>query len=184
MPIVKLSQSFINNDLHCPEGKSRIEFCDMDQPGLYVEVRSTSQGQGTFYWRYKDSTGKTCHQKIGRTSDISLADARKQAKTLKAEIALGADPRATAKAQRAIPTLGDFFDETYLPYAKVHKRSWKRDVQLFSRIRTAFGHLRLDQIQKQKVAVFHAGLMEVEGLSASSADHCPKLLRRICSRAL
>ncbi len=159
MPIIKLTQSFINNDLRCPEGKSRIEFCDMDQPGLYVEVRSTSQGSGTFYWRYKDSTGKTCHQKIARTSDISLADARKQAKTLKAEISLGADPRATAKAQRAIPTLGDFFDETYLPYAKVHKRSWKRDVQLFSRIKAAFGHLRLDQVQKQKVAVFHAGLM-------------------------
>ena len=183
MPVIKLTQSFISTNLHCESSKSRIEFCDMDQPGLYVEVRSTSQGQGTFYWRYKDGTGKTCHQKIGRTSDISLADARKQAKTLKAEISLGADPRATAKAQRAIPTLGDFFDETYLPYAKVHKRSWKRDVQLFSRIRTAFGHLRLDQVQKQKVAVFHAGLMEVEGLSAASADHHPKLLRRICSMA-
>jgi site-specific recombinase XerD len=155
----------------------------MDQPGLYVEVRSTSQGQGTFYWRYKDSTGKTCHQKIGRNSDITLADARKQAKTLKAEISLGADPRATAKAQRAIPTLGDFFDDTYLPYAKVHKRSWKRDVQLFSRIRAAFGHLRLDQIQKQKVAVFHAGLLE-EGLSGSSCDHHPKMLRRLCAMSM
>ncbi|MFA6016398.1 MAG: site-specific integrase [Gallionellaceae bacterium] len=184
MPIVKLTQSFINNDLHVPEGKARSEMCCSDQPGLYVEVRATSQGQGTFYWRYKDNTGKTCHQKIGRTSDITLADARKQAKTLKAEISLGADPRATAKAQRAIPTLGDFFDETYLPYAKVHKRSWKRDVQLFSRIRAAFGHLRLDQVQKQKVAVFHAGLMENEGLSAASADHHPKLLRRMFSMAI
>jgi len=184
MPVIKLTQNFISNNLHCPEGKNRIEMCCSEQPGLYVEVRATSQGQGTFYWRYKDITGKTCHQKIGRTSDISLADARKQAKTLKAEIELGADPRGDAKSKRAIPTLSDFFDDTYLPYAKVHKRSWKRDVQLFSRIRAAFGHLRLDQVQKQKVAVFHAGLMETEDLSAASADHHPKLLRRMFSMAI
>ena len=184
MPIVKLSQSFISNNLHCPAGKSRIEFCDMDQPGLYVEVRSTSQGNGTFYHRYKDLSSKTCHQKIGRTSDISLANARKQAKTLKAEIALGADPRAAAKVQRAIPTLKKFFDSTYYPWSRSHKRSHIRDLQLFSRIDKAFGHLRLDQVQKQKVAVFHAGLMEIEGLSAASADHHVKLARRMFSMAI
>lgn len=103
---------------------------------------------------------------------------------IKANIALnGADPRAELKAKRAMPTLTEFFDDTYLPYAKVHKRSWKRDVQLFARIKEKFGRLRLDQVQKQQVAVFHAGLME-EGLSAASADHHPKLLRRMLSMAI
>ena len=184
MPVVKLTQHFITSSLHCPEGKSRIEMCCSEQPGLYIEVRATNQGQGTFYWRYKDSTGKTCHQKIGRTADISLADARKHARTLKAEIALGADPRGDVKAKRAIPTLSDFFTDTYLPYAKVHKRSWQRDVQLFARLRKAFGAVRLDLIEKRKVAVFHANLVKEEGLSASSADHHPKLLRRILSMAI
>lgn len=90
MPIVKLTQAFIDNNLQCPSNKSRIEYCCQELPGLYVEIRATSQGQGTYYLRYKDSTGKTCHQKIARTTDISLQDARKRAKTLKAEIALGA----------------------------------------------------------------------------------------------
>src|SRR5512136_87918 len=89
MAIIKISQQFINNELHCPDGNTRIEYCDSDLPGLYIEVRTTRQGQGTYYLRYKDSTGKTCHQKIGRTTDMTLADARKKAKTLKAEIALG-----------------------------------------------------------------------------------------------
>lgn len=57
-------------------------------------------------------------------------------------------------------------------------------MQLFARIKAAFGHLRLDQVQKQQVAVFHAGLMENEGLSAGSADHHPKLLRRMLSMAI
>lgn len=184
MPIVKLTQQFIANDLRCPEGKSRVEFCCSEQPGLYVEVRATNQGQGTYYYRYKDVSGKTCHQKISRTTDMSLAEARKHAKTLKAEIALGADPRGEIKAKRAIPTLSDFFTDTYLPYAKVHKRSWQRDVQLFARLRTAFGAVRLDLIEKRKVAVFHANLVKEEGLSAASADHHPKLLRRIFSMAI
>jgi len=39
---IKLSQQFMNNNLHCPEGKHRIEFCDTELPGLYIEVRATS----------------------------------------------------------------------------------------------------------------------------------------------
>ena len=62
MPIIKLTQAFINKSLQCPSNKTRIEYCDSELPGLYVEVRATSQGQGTYYLRYKDSTGKTCHQ--------------------------------------------------------------------------------------------------------------------------
>lgn len=78
--------------------------------------------------------------------------------------------------------LNDFYNDTYLPYAKVHKRSWMRDTQLYARLQVKFGHLRLDQITKQQVAVFHAGLLE-GGLSAASADHHPKLLRRMFSMA-
>ena len=99
MPIIKLTQPFINNELHCTEGKVRIEICDIDLPGLYVEVRKSSPGQGTYYLRYKDSKGKTCHQKISKTHEMTLVEARKAAKTLKAEINLGADPRGEEKAK-------------------------------------------------------------------------------------
>ncbi len=72
MPIIKITQPFINNELHCPEGKVRIEYCDIDLPGLYVEVRKSSPGQGTYYLRYKDSKGKTCHQKISKTHEMTV----------------------------------------------------------------------------------------------------------------
>lgn len=179
MPIISLTQALIPT-LQCPEGKSRIEYCDKELPGLLLEVRSS--GASTFSLRYKTNL-QTKYIKLGTSELITLAEARKKAKALKAEIALGADPRGEAKARRAIPTLTDFFNESYLPYAKVHKRSWQRDVQLFARIRNKFGHLRLDQVQKQQVAVFHAGLIE-EGLSAASADHHPKLMRRMFSMAI
>lgn len=184
MPIIKLTQSFINNDLHCPEGKSRIEFCCADQPGLYVEVRATSQGQGTFYWRYKDNTGKTCHQKIGRTSDISLADARKQAKTLKAEIALGADPRGESKKQKQVLTYTEFFVDFYLPYITPRKRSWYSDESLFrNRLKAAFGDKRLNQITRQQIQSFHTGLLN-EGLAPATCNHHVKLLKHSLNMAI
>lgn len=177
MPVIKLTQAFITHDLQCPGDKSRIEYCDSELPGLYVEVRSTSQGQGTYYLRYKDATGKTCHQKIGRTTDLSLTDARKIAKTLKAEIALGADPRAEEKAREAVLTFCEFFEQHYLPYVKPRKRSWKRDDELYRlRIKKVFGQKRLNQITRQQVQQFHTALKE-EGLAAATCNHHIKLLR-------
>ena len=184
MPIVKLTPSFISNELQCPNPKKRIEYCDDELPGLYVEVRSTRQGQGTYYLRYKDSSGKTCHQKIGRTVQMSLTDARKQVKALKAEIALGADPRAEDKARKAILTFKEFFDKHYLPYVAVRKRSWKRDEELYRlRIKDKFGNLRLNQISRQQIMGFHTELKD-EGLAASTCNHHIKLLRHAFNLAV
>ncbi len=182
MPIVKnLNQDFITHHLHCPEGKSRIEYCS---DGLYVEVRATSPGQGTYYLRYKDSTGKTCHQRIGRTTEIDLADARKKAKTLKAEIALGADPRGEEKARKEVLTFEKFMEEHYLPHKKPRKRSYKRDEELFRlRLQGKFGHLRLNQITRQQVQLFHTGLLD-GGLAPASCDHHVKLLRHALNLAV
>jgi integrase len=184
MPVVKLSQDFITQHLQCPEGKDRIEYCDTELPGMYVEVRSTSQGQGTYYLRYKDRNGKTCHQKVGRTSEVELADARKQAKTLKAEISLGADPRATEKAKKEVLTFSDFFEDHYIPYVKPRKRSWKRDDELYTlRIKEVFGHKRLNQITRQQIQSFHTELL-TSGLAPATCDHHVKLIKHALNLAV
>jgi integrase len=184
MPIVRLTQNFITNNLHCPYPRLRIEYCDEELGGLYVEVRSTRQGHGTYYLRYKDHAGKTCHLKLGRTTDMALADARKQAKAFKAQIALGSDPGAEKKARRAIPTFTELFEEHYLPYVKPRKRSWKRDDELYRlRIKKVFGHCRLDQISRQQIQSFHTGLLE-EGLAPATCDHHIKLMKHALNLAI
>jgi len=176
MPIVKLTQSFIEHDLQCPEGKTRIEYCDKELPGMYVLV-SAAGNVASFFLRYKDRAGKTCHQKIGRTSDISLADARKQAKALKAEIAAGSDPRGEERAKQAAQTFAEFFEDRLLPYLKQRKRSWEKDEGMFRlRLKEEFGHLRLDQITKHHAQAFHSNL-KAGGLSGATCDHHVKLLR-------
>ena len=180
MPIVKITQDFIAQSLQCPAGKTRIELCDIDLPGLYIEVRATSQGRGTYYLRYKDAAGKTCHQKIGRTTDMSLAEARRGAKTLKAEIQLGADPRGDVKAQRAVITVDAFFTDHYFPYVKPRKRSWQRDDELYRlRIKPQFGDRRLNEVTRQQIQTFHTGVL-ASGLSPATADHHVKLISRPC----
>lgn len=188
--IEKLDQTFIDSKLICPAGKSRIEYVDPMRTGLYVEVRATGPGQGTYYLRYKDPTGKTCHQKLGRTIEMTLAEARKQAKNLKASITMGADPRGEERARKAVPTFSEFFRESYLPYARPRKRSWKKDDGLYRMyIADRFGKVRINEVRRQDVQEFHAGLLEKvldsgKKLSPASADHVVKLIRQMLNKAV
>jgi integrase len=184
MPILKLTQDALAALLVCPSGRTRFEFCDTEVRGLYIEARATAPGQGTYYLRYKDGGGKTCHQKIARTTEITLTDARKKARTLKAEIQLGADPRGEVKAQRAVITLDDFFISHYLPYAKPRKRSWERDEELYRlRIKAVFGDRRLNEITRQQIQTLHTSILE-SGLSPATADHHVKLIRQALNKAI
>ena len=182
--IVKLTESFILNGLQCSTGKKREEMVDSVVPGLFIEVRAASQGQGTYYYRYKDVNAHTQTKKLGRSTDITLTEARNEAKALRAEVALGANPRADEKAAKAVITLDDFFNDHYLAYAKSHKRSWGRDEELYRlRIKAVFGHKRLNQITRLQVQNFHASVLN-EGLAAASANHHIKLIRRMFNLAI
>jgi site-specific recombinase XerD len=184
MAIVKLTPEFISKQLVCPDDVNRIEFVSDERSGLYVEVRKGSNGYGSYYLRYKDANNKSCHQKIGRTQDMSLAEAKAAVKTLKAEIALGADPRAEEKARLAVISYDTFFDEYYFPYAKSHKRSYGRDAELYRlRISPAFGNRRLNEVSRLQIQKFHAKLMN-EGLAAATANHHIKLIRRMLNLAI
>ena len=181
--IIKLTDSIVSK-LQCPPDKNRMEWCDTEVKGMYV-LGSSSGSVLTYYLRYKDVHGKTCHQKIGRTSEISLADARKQAKQLKAEItANGRDPRAEAKAQKAVLTLDEFWTQHYLPFATPRKRSIKRDEQIFRhQLQPTLGKLRLNQITRQQILALMAK-HKASGLSEASADHIGRLARRLFTLAV
>lgn len=184
MPVLMLSEAFVANGLVVPVSKIRIEYCDSQVPGLYIEVRATSPGSGTYYLRYKNERGTTAHQKLGRTGDFSLGEARRKAKLKKAEIALGSDPRGEEKARKAVITYADFFNLNYLPHVTSRKRSWKRDEELFRlRIEPVFGNMRLNEITRQKIQTFHASILD-EGLSHASADHHLKLIRHSLNLAV
>jgi len=184
MPVVKLTETFIKNQLICPEGQNRIEYCDSDVKGLYVLVSAANPGEGGYYLRFKDGNNKTCHQKIGRTKEISLANVRKEAGRLKLEIAQGANPVAEKKAQKAIITFAELMESHYLPYVQPRKRSWKKDEEMFRlRLNAVFGSQRLNQITRQQIQAFHTALKN-DGLSESTCNHYVKLLKQAFNLAI
>lgn len=184
MAKIKMDANFLKYGLVCSEGKERIEFVPDDLPGMYLLVTATTPGQGTYFHRYKNGAGKTCHIKVGRTTEISLAEARKQVIKLKGETSTGKDPQAEEKARKAVITLDDFMADHYLPYVVPRKRSWKRDEELYRlRIKDAFGHLRLNQLDRKCLQTFHASLLK-KNLSPASCDHHIKLLRYALNMAV
>jgi integrase len=184
MPILQLTQTIMNNLPHCPNGKARMELCDTAVKGLYVEVRATSPGIGTYYLRYKDIGGKTCHRKLGKTTEVKLAPIKEKALQVKGDIANGKDPKEVAVQRKAIPTLTEFFEDKYLPHAKQHKRTWRNDEQMYNtRLKGTFGHLKLTAIKREAAQSFHAGLKQ-QGLTGSTCDHYLKLLRHTLNLAV
>ena len=181
--IVKLTENFVSTGLQCSSGKKREEMVDSVVPGLFIEVRAVSPGQGTYYYRYKDVNAHTQTKKLGRSTDLTLADARLQAKALRAEVALGANPRAEEKARKLVISFDTFFVEHYLPYVKPRKRSWDRDEELYRlRIKDVFGNKRLNQITRLQIQTFHSSLI-AEGLAAATANHHAKLIRHMLNLA-
>jgi integrase len=183
MPKIALSNALIKT-LHCPAGQRKIEYCDTQFPGFLLELRATNPHVGTLYLRYKNDRGKTQYEKLGTTAELTIPQARKKAKQVKAAIMLGADPRVDKRKRRGIPTFNDFVQERYLPYVKVRKRSWETDASFLKNyLVPVFGDQPLDTITRQKVTTFHMSLRE-KGLAPASCDRQLRLLSYLFNLAI
>lgn len=185
MPAKVLNDQFIRTGLICPENRHHIEYTSADRSGLYVEVRSTSQGQGTLWWRSKDpDTGKTVRVKIGRTTEISMKDAKKRVKQLRARRALGED-MVDIKGKKPTITWRELFHQHYLPHKRSHdKKSIKNDIEMNRlRIEPRWGDRPIGKISTVDIRQFHMELKN-SGLSPATADHHLKVIRHALSLAV
>ncbi len=182
MSIIDLNE-IIRQGLPCFPGKPRVEYCDTQVKGLYIEVSAANPGQGIYRLRYKNAADKTCHARIGTTAEITLDSGRRQAAELKTRIAAGVDLRAADKPKPQDQTLHDFFHGEYTRYASQRKRSFVRDIQLFKRIDAAYGNVKLANITRHMVVSFQTSLQET-GLAPASINHHAKLSRRMLNLAV
>jgi site-specific recombinase XerD len=127
--------------------------------------------------------GKNHYQRIGKTTEMSLADARTKAMALKAEIANNPDFGKKIEPKR-MPTFGEVFLDRYLPHAQNHKKSWKKDLEYFElRLQPTFGNLAMDKIERSDIQQFHDNLKH-QGLSAATSNHYVKLLKHVFNLAI
>ena len=127
MPSKVLNEKFIKTGLVCPVDKNHIEYTDADRTGLYIEVRSTSPGRGTWWFRFKNDSGKTSRVRIGRTTDISVKDAKNRLRILRGKRAMGKDIGADRKNQKSI-TWNQLMEDYYFSYKESKLSNFREGV--------------------------------------------------------
>jgi integrase len=184
MSIVKLDQAFIATKLICPDSQTKIEFVSDEISGFFIEVTQSTPGVGTYYLRIRDQHGKMFTQKLGRSTDISFTEAKNKARELRAQVTLGRDVFGERAKHKAMLTLDEFYEQYLKPFCQARQKSWKRTEQIYRiRIKPRFGHVRLDQITRHDIQIFHTRLLE-EGCAQASCDHHVKFLRNAFNRAI
>lgn len=183
MAKVKLTQQYIENPPPVPPGKAKVEHCDLALPGFLWEQRATNQDWGSYRLRYKVN-GKTTTITIGRSCEITPAEARKKAKQLKAEIQLGADPQAAVREKRTAITWSQYMNTIYIPHVRSYLRSYKNLVSLNTKyVEPEFGRLPLTKITLGAAQKLHRDMVDIHGLAPASADHMAKLLKQAMTYA-
>ena len=165
-----------------PDGKRKLRITDDKITGFVAEVWPT--GAVVFWLRYTDDRGRSREEKLGKFGDVTVDQARKRAKELRAQVSLGGDPAADRDKLKAVPSFAEFVTGRYLPYAKERLRSY-RDQESFCRLRLLprWGTKRLDEIKPDDVVALQADL-KAEGLSNATANRYVVLVRRILNIAL
>ena len=180
MPKTALSAIFVRQ-CECPQGARRIDFFDAAIPGFMLEVRCT--GGKTFYQRYRDAHGRERQFKIGSADILTVTQARRKARSILAEAILGRDPQKEREELRSIPTLAEFVDESYMPYAKNVKRSWQTDETILRiHILRKLGALHLDEITNQAIADLLSRMRD-QGYASGTVNRVLILLRYIYNLA-
>lgn len=179
--IVTLTQPDIDRVLCAPKPNARVEYVDAHRSGLYLECRTTTPNEGTFYVRLKDRiTGRSRHFRIGKSREISLAKAREKAQEIRIQVISGTSGPSSPPE---LLTYSQFMHRYYFP-TKHAKRSLKKDHQLFKdRLEPEFGSRRLTEITRQQVHAFQLSLMNSH-LQPSTQNHFLRLLRHSLYLAL
>lgn len=128
---------------------TELEVSDTEVIGL--KCLSGRTGNKRFLLRYT-FRGTKKSISIGRFPEIDVGTARQIARRHKESIELGNDPKAERDNYRAMPTLSEFFHQTYVPFIKRHKKSWDKDVQRFTQyIESRLGKIRYGDLRAREI---------------------------------
>ena len=183
MPIRVFSKEFMATGLVCPSHMKRIEYSVMGGPGgLFAECRPNAVP--VWYVRMKNAKGTNVYKRLGTLAELTLTAAKKEAALAKAEQSIAVKQAPEQQPAMGEMTLYDFWREHYLPHAKLHKRSWQRDEQLFRLwLQQRYGSCKLAALSRTSFLQYQAELATTH-LSPASQDHVLKLARRLANFAV
>lgn len=120
--------------------------------GLHMRV---TQGGKYFMLFYRTKAGQQRRPKIGTHGSITLAQARKVAREMLAEVAAGRDPSGDRIEQRAEPTVTDLWQEYYKRHASRIKSSATYARQWRLHVEPKLGRLKVKDVTFSMAADLH-----------------------------
>lgn len=145
---------------------SNKEYSDEVEIGLRVAVFKSGRKSWRFRYTVDGDKGTIT---FGTFPAIGVEKAREMTRDCKLLIAEGLDPRTERKKKREAPTLQEFVDTVYLPFAE-RERSSIKDIKnrLKGKILPVLGKKRLNQITRADVATMVDKLAtEISGTTAN-----------------
>ena len=134
---------------------------DAKEKGLSIYI--TTNGIITFFIR-KRINGKDERLLIGNFPEISVENARKQAKIIKGKIAQGINPNEEKNELKQEITFGQLFDEFMERYSKKHKITWEYDKREINRFLKSWFKRKISTINNQEIRLLHEKIGNENGL--------------------
>lgn len=166
------------SSLPVPE-KGRAYYHDTEVRGLCVAITPNDKRS---YILYRFIEGRPERILIAPCGDLSVEQARTQAREMNAKIAQGKNPAAQKRAVRDEMTLGELFDTFLELYAKENKRTWKDDVGMFNCHLHGWRLRKISSIRRMDVIALHANIGRTSGKYA--ANRVIELLSSMFNRAI
>ncbi len=154
-------------------------YYDKQVNGLGIMVFASSTR--TFFL-YKRVMGRPDKIKLGRFPQMTVEQARRAAYQIIGEIDKGGDPKAEKQTKYKETRLAVLFSEFIERHAKLHKKSWKVDVNQFRLYLPHLVNRQIGAITKADVMDLHASIAKNSGIYA--ANRAVSLLSGVFNKAI
>jgi integrase len=158
-----------------PNGKKQL-ITDDDTTGLKLYVGPT--GVKVWYYYRRDANKKMTSRKIGPFPDLTLAEAREQARILGGKIALKEDIKKEKPPEKL--TLGEFFESHYFPFVKTALKSHRETIRALTVAFKQFFNKPVEEVNALAVNKWRMAKRE-EGNKASSVNRVVASLKSVFS---
>jgi integrase len=143
-------------NLPLPEKGKRDEYYDTKIDHLLLRVSST--GRKTFQL-YRWFNGSPERITIGLFPNISIEQARNDAKVYEGQYAQGDSPADKKRKFRREMTFGELFHEYMERHAKLVKKTWQQDQSIYDQyLDRALGKKKLSKISRKDIAAIHSNI--------------------------
>jgi len=148
------------------------------------KLKRYTSGTMTFSLIYTAPDGRRLRYTMGNYPALSVPAARKMAEQLYAQAKLGKDiqrDKQAAREVKPVPKLGDFINDTYLPWFITHHKAPKAKLP-FNQFKHLFNK-RLDQVTAWDIESWRSKRHK-DGLSASTSNRYIGTLKAMFNRAV